>query len=54
MEVGLGEGYEPGRGNTPGDSIFEKVLPNAVTAKSGELFALARKSSQILGQGHLT
>ena len=45
MEMRLGEGYKPGQGNTPADSIFEKVLPNAVTAKSSELFALARKSS---------
>ena len=30
-----------GRGNTPAESIFERVLPNAVTVKSGELFAQA-------------
>ena len=41
----LGLGYEPGRGNTPADSVLQKVLPNAITAKSDELFALARKSS---------
>ncbi len=34
-----------GKGNTPAESIFESVLPNAVTAKSSELFAQARKSS---------
>ncbi len=34
-----------GSGNTPAESIFERVLPNAVTVKSGELFAQARKSS---------
>ena len=45
MEVRLGQGYEPGRGNSPADSVFERVLPNALTAKSDELFALARKSS---------
>ena len=45
MEINLGGNYEPGLGNTPADSIFDKVLPNAVTCKSKELFALARKSS---------
>ena len=45
MEIDVGGGYVPGRGNTPGDSIFQKVLPNAVTCKSDDLFALARKSS---------
>ena len=39
----LGEGYESGRGNSPAESIFNRVLPNAVTARSDELFALARK-----------
>ena len=34
-----------GQGNTPADSIFQKALPNVVTAKSDELFSLARKSS---------
>ena len=41
----LGLGYEPGHGNSPADSILQKVLPNALTARSDELFALARKSS---------
>jgi NADH-quinone oxidoreductase subunit B len=45
LELGLGQDYEPGRGNTPASTIFEKILPGLVTAKSGELFALARKSS---------
>ena len=45
MEMNIGEGYLPDRGNTPADSVFDKVLPNALTAKSSELFALARKSS---------
>ena len=35
----------PQSGNTPAESIFEHVLPNAVTANSSELFGLARKSS---------
>ena len=37
----LGEGYQSGLGNTPGDSVFNRVLPNALTAKSDELFGLA-------------
>ena len=37
--------YEFGSGNTPADSPFQKVLPNAITVKSNELFANARKSS---------
>ena len=41
----LGEGYQSGVGNTPEDSVFNRVLPNALTAKSDELFGLARKSS---------
>ena len=41
----LGEGYQSGLGNTPGDSVFNRVLPNALPAKSDELFGLARKSS---------
>ena len=41
----LGGGYEPGRGNSPADSVLHRALPNAVVAKSDELFALARKSS---------
>ncbi len=45
MEITLGQGYESGRGNSPADSIFDRVLPNAVTAKSDQLFALARKNS---------
>ena len=45
MEMRLGEGYEPGRGNTPAESVFNRALPNALTAKSDELFALARKNS---------
>ena len=45
IELNLGEGYEPGRGNRPGESVFNRVLPNAITAKSDELFTLARKSS---------
>ena len=44
----LGTGFDgmmrPG-GNTPAESVFDKVLPNAVVARSNELFALARKSS---------
>lgn len=35
----------PPGGNSPADSIFDQVLPNAVVAKSSEMFALARKSS---------
>ena len=38
-------GHTPHSGNIPADSIFERVLPNAVTCKSGALFAQARKSS---------
>ncbi len=45
LKMRLGEGYQPHKGNEPADSIFHKVLPNAVTARSDELFALARKSS---------
>lgn len=45
MEIELGQGYEAGRGNQMADSIFQRVLPNAVVAKSNDLFALARKSS---------
>ena len=45
MEIELGHGYRPHQGNEPGESVFERVLPNAVTAKSSDLFALARKSS---------
>ena len=45
MEVGPAPGYEAGRGNRPAESIFDNVLPNVVTARSGELFALARRSS---------
>ena len=45
MEIELGKGYESGRGNQQADSIFQHVLPNAVVAKSNELFAQARKSS---------
>ena len=45
MEVSLGQGYEPSRGNTPAPNVLEKVLPSVLTGKSSELFALARKSS---------
>ena len=45
VEIELGQGYERGRGNRPADSLFQHVLPNAVVAKSNELFAQARKSS---------
>jgi NADH-quinone oxidoreductase subunit B len=45
VEITLGQNYEPGRGNTPESSILEKVLPNAITARSNDLFALARRSS---------
>jgi len=45
VEVAPAGGYEQGRGNTPAESIFDKVLPNVVTAKSNELLAMARKSS---------
>ena len=41
----LGVGYQPGRGNSPADSVLHRALPNALVAKSDELFALARKSS---------
>ena len=41
----LGLGYEPGKGNSPADSVLHRALPNALVAKSDELFALARKSS---------
>lgn len=41
----LGIGYQPGRGNSPADSVLHRALPNALVAKSDELFALARKSS---------
>jgi NADH-quinone oxidoreductase subunit B len=41
----LGEGYQAGKGNSPAESVFNRVLPNALTAKSDELFSLARKSS---------
>jgi len=44
-EKPLGDGYEMGKGNNPADSVFNRVLPNALTAKSDQLFALARKSS---------
>ena len=43
--MNLGIGYEPDKRNSPAESLFQRVLPNAVTAKSDELFALARKSS---------
>ncbi len=45
MEVAPKASYQQGVGNTPAESIFERVLPNAVTAKSNELVALARRSS---------
>ena len=38
MEMKLGEGYEPQRGNTPADSILREGAPNAVTCRSTELF----------------
>ena len=38
-------GATPAGGNSPANSVFDQVLPNAVVAKSEELFALARKSS---------
>ena len=41
----IGEGYKSDLGNNVHDSVFNRVLPNAVTAKSDELFSLARKSS---------
>ena len=41
----LGIGYQPGRGNSPADSVLHRALPNALVAKSDDLFALARKSS---------
>ena len=44
-DFGLGEGYQAGSGNNPAESVFNRVLPNALTAKSDELFSLARKSS---------
>ena len=44
-EKPLGDGYKAGKGNNPADSVFNRVLPNALTAKSDQLFALARKSS---------
>ena len=45
MEIELGQGYGAHEGNEPGDSIFQKVLPNAVKAMSTDLFAAARSSS---------
>ena len=45
MEIGLEQGKQPSHGNTPAESIFERMLPNAVTCRSNELFGLARKSS---------
>jgi len=41
----IGDGYKVGEGNSVPDSVFNRVLPNAVTAKSDQLFSLARKSS---------
>ena len=41
----IGDGYKVGEGNNAPDSVFNRVLPNAVTAKSDQLFSLARKSS---------
>ncbi len=41
----LGLGYEFGQGNSPAESVLQRVLPNALAARSDELFALARKSS---------
>lgn len=41
----LGDGYIPGAGNSPARSALHRALPNALVAKSDELFALARKSS---------
>ena len=32
-----------GLGNTPGPSIFQKALPNVLTAKSDQLFAVAAR-----------
>ena len=45
MEVAPKASYQQGVGNTPAESIFERVLPSAVTVKSNELVALARRSS---------
>ena len=46
MNLGSGfDGATPSGGNSPADSVFDQVLPNAVVARSSELFALARKSS---------
>ena len=45
MEVARVDGDGRSGGNTPADSIFDQVLPNAVVARSSELFALGRKSS---------
>lgn len=45
MEITLGQGMGFPHGNRPAESIFERVLPNAVVCKSSELLALARKSS---------
>ena len=45
-DLGAGfDGATPPGGNTPADSVFDQVLPNAVVARSSEIFALARKSS---------
>ncbi len=41
----LGAGHIPGAGNSPAASPLHRALPNALVAKSDELFALARKSS---------
>ena len=41
----IDEGYKFDLGIKVPDSVVNRVLPNAVTAKSDELFSLARKSS---------
>lgn len=41
----LGAGHQFGMGNIPAESALHRALPNAIVAKSDELFAMARKSS---------
>ncbi len=36
---------EQGRGNTPAESPFQRVMPGIVTGRTDEVFAAARKSS---------
>ena len=45
VEITVGQGYQPGRGNNPAESVLREVMPNTLVGKSDELFALARKNS---------